>query len=294
MAAYRLPTTRRGQVSVGPLVAEFFDTFGLVSRTWQAAGTSELLVLPKVDLVVPAPLATGRDPHSGAVNRNTLGRLNGDFYALREYHPGDDLRRVHWAASARHDDLLIRQDEVPWQGRTTILLDTRTTAFDFDSFEAAVSAAASVASACIKRGDVVRLVTTDQADTGYGSGAPHLHGILRELATTATTPLGDLRASIANLQGAANAGCLVSIVGDIPSREFGHIALLRRVFDSIAVVWFARSNDFFSGSGGAISGVTVVPIDMATGFATAWSSAFGMPSTNRSRAFANSRNSVQR
>ena len=286
VAAYRLPTTRRGRITVGPLVAEFFDTFGLVSRTWQAAGTSDVLVLPRVDKIAPPPLATGRDPHSGAVNRNTLGRLSGDFYALREYHPGDDLRRVHWAASARHDDLLIRQDEVPWQGRTTIVLDTRTSAFNFESFEGAVSAAASVASAAVKRGDVVRLVTTNHADSDYGTGATHLHGVLRDLATIEVNAEGDLRATIASLQGASNAGSLVAIVGDIPAREFGHVALLRRAFDSITVAWFARSDDSVTSAGSSpLGGVTVVPVDAKKGFPAAWSATFGAAPGARSATF---------
>ncbi len=294
VAAYRLPTTRRGKVTVGPLVAEFFDTFGLVSRTWQAAGTSDVLVLPRVDKIAPAPLATGRDPNAGAVNRNTLGRLNGDFYALREYQPGDDLRRVHWAASARHDDLIIRQDEVPWQGRTTIVLDTRRSAYNYETFEGAVSAAASIASACIKRGDLVRLLTTTHADSDYGTGTTHLHGILRDLATIDVSEEGDLRATIASLQGASNAGSLVAIVGDIPAREFGHVALLRRAFDSITVTWFARSDDSVAsvGSAAPLGGVTVLPVDIKIGFVAAWSAAVRAAPGARSAASGRTRRAV--
>ncbi len=44
---------------------------------------------------------------------------------MREYRLGDDLRRVHWASTARTGDLMVRREEQPWQSRATVLLDTR-------------------------------------------------------------------------------------------------------------------------------------------------------------------------
>ena len=67
-----------------------------------------------------------RDPLGSAVPPpHALGRQGDDFYALREYVVGDDLRRVHWPSTARHDELMVRQDEMPWQDRTTVVLDVR-------------------------------------------------------------------------------------------------------------------------------------------------------------------------
>ena len=47
------------------------------------------------------------------------------------------MRRVHWPATAHHDELMIRQHELPWQERTTVLLDVR--AHVSESFELAVA-----------------------------------------------------------------------------------------------------------------------------------------------------------
>jgi len=49
-----------------------------------------------------------------------VGRVGDDFYALRPYVVGDDMRKVHWPSTARRDELMVRQDELPWQGRVTI------------------------------------------------------------------------------------------------------------------------------------------------------------------------------
>ncbi|MEA2842453.1 MAG: hypothetical protein QOJ69_124, partial [Actinomycetota bacterium] len=83
---------------------------------------------------------------------------------------------------ARRDELMIRQNETPWQGRATVLLDTRARYHTDWSFEAAVSAAASVLTACWQRRSLIRLMTTDGADSGFGTGPGHLELMLGRLA----------------------------------------------------------------------------------------------------------------
>ena len=67
---------------------------------------------------------------------------------VRSYRHGDDMRRVHWRATAHHGELMVRREEQPWQSRATLLLDTRVDAHaghgPDSSLEYAVSAAASV------------------------------------------------------------------------------------------------------------------------------------------------------
>ena len=144
----------------------------------------------------PVPFTTGHDPLAGVQHPHALGRVGDDFYALRPYVVGDDLRRIHWPSTARHDELLVRQQEQPWQGRTTVLLDVRRAAHDASSLEAAVSAAASIVTANSARRDLVRLATTDGADSGFGSGSPHLQALLEHLAVVEATGSASLRAML--------------------------------------------------------------------------------------------------
>ena len=52
--------------------------------------------------------------------------LDGDeFAALREYEIGDDLRKVHWPATARTGELFIRQDTSYREPHVVVVLDTR-------------------------------------------------------------------------------------------------------------------------------------------------------------------------
>jgi uncharacterized protein (DUF58 family) len=180
-AAYRLGAERRGVFSVGPLEATVTDPFGLARLTSTAAPSTELTVYPRIEVVTPPPLTTGHDPRTGGGQAAFLG--SGDeFYGLRAYEVGDDLRRVHWPSTARQDELMIRQHELPWQGRATVLLDVRAGAHDETSFELAVSAAASLLTASWERDRQVRLLTTDGLDSGFGSGPGHLQAAMEHLA----------------------------------------------------------------------------------------------------------------
>jgi uncharacterized protein (DUF58 family) len=190
-ARYRLPAETRGVFPVGPLRAERTDPFGLARRTTDVAPVAELTVYPTVDAVRPLPDSPGSDRHLNAP-RAAFGVAGEDFYALRAYEVGDDLRRVHWPSTARRDELMIRQNETPWQGRATVLLDTRARYHTDASFEQAVSAAASVASACWRRRSLVRLLTTDGEDTGFGTGPGHLEQVLTRLALVERSDGADL------------------------------------------------------------------------------------------------------
>jgi hypothetical protein len=47
-----------------------------------------------------------------------------DFYDHRMYVPGDDIRYVDWRASARHENIFIRQGELPKDITIHLLIDT--------------------------------------------------------------------------------------------------------------------------------------------------------------------------
>jgi uncharacterized protein (DUF58 family) len=235
VAGYRLPTDRRGIVRVGPLRVEVTDPLGLAHASTVAAPRVEVTVYPRVDDIRPVPFTTGNDPLAGALHPQALGRSGDDFYALRPYVVGDDLRRIHWPSTARHDELLVRQQEQPWQGRITVLLDVRRAAHDADSLEAAVSAAASIVSANAARRDLVRLASSDGADSGFGSGATHTQAMLEHLAIVEATNSASLRA-MSDLIFRDGQGSLVLVVGQTARAELDMTARLRQRYGRVVVV----------------------------------------------------------
>lgn len=220
-ASYRLPTRRRGVLTIGPLQVELGDPFGLTRVALVAAPASTLVVYPAVDTIPAASRSDGADPQGG----RTPGLASGgeEFHSLRPYVLGDDIRRVHWPTTARRDELTVRQHERHQQGRTTVLLDVRRPVHTAVSFERAVSAAASLLVAAAGRGDELRLVTTEGTDSGHGAGPAALQAALEHLASVTTTDRAgdhhvDHPGTLVALTTPAGAGTITAARG--PGRRF--------------------------------------------------------------------------
>jgi uncharacterized protein (DUF58 family) len=290
-AAYRLPTERRGIFTLGPLEASITDPFGLASRTIRVAAASELTVYPHIDSVAPLPHTRGDDPLSGADHPTGVALSGEDFYALRAYEVGDDLRRVHWPSTARLDELMIRQNEMPWQARVTVLLDVRHRAHSGESLELAVSAAASIVAACWQRGSLVRLVTTNGVDSGYGARNAHVEAIMETLASVSAARDDRLAGVLGSLTKPGNAGGLVALfTADAPSKEVQNVARLQWRFASLTVVLFDRSAydptvAAQGRHGGAPAVGSIVRVDGSHPFAAAWNTAFSGRSVMVGRGF---------
>ena len=120
-AGYRIPTDRRGVLTIGPLTAVRHDVLGLARSIVEVAGTEEVLVAPRAHLLDMPQLG------HGVLGRHLLAlaqRLGpGDFHSLRDYVDGDEPRSIHWRASARSEELKVRQDTVEGLRRCVVLLD---------------------------------------------------------------------------------------------------------------------------------------------------------------------------
>jgi uncharacterized protein (DUF58 family) len=280
-AAYRLPTDRRGVVAVGPLTIEVADPFGLAVHRRQGAPRIELTVFPHVDVIAPPPGGGDRDPLGTVTNHRSLGRLGDEFYALREYVVGDDLRRVHWRSTARYDDLMVRQDEMPWQDRTTVVLDIRRASHSEESLERAVSAAASVVTAAYRAQHHLRLVASDGTDAGLGNSIGHVEAIMEYLAMVDTTGHGSLRAVLQGMRRSPQAGSLVVVLGRATKSEIDALARLRRSFGAVVTV-VTEGRD--APAVGALP-VTIVDARADGQFARSWAALVGQGTTARQAAF---------
>jgi uncharacterized protein (DUF58 family) len=282
IAAYRLPTERRGLIKVGPLDVIVGDPFGLTTVATVAAGAVEVTVYPHIDQIEPLPYTTGHDPLAGARQPNSLGRTGEDFYALRPYVVGDDLRRIHWPSSARHDELLVRQNELPWQGRTTVLLDVRKAAHVGDSLEVAVSVAASVVAATARRHDLVRLVTTAGSDSDFAPGSDHIEAIMEHLAVVPAATEGSLRRSVEVLGRRSSGGALVVIVAESTSEDLRAAASLRSRYGSLTVVQIDRSAWDPSAPVGTAPDGAILRVTRDAPFAPTWN-AYARSASRRGR-----------
>jgi len=279
VVGYRLPTERRGRVSVGPLRVHLEDPLSMLKSVKTAAGTVDVLVYPRIDQVAPPPRPPGDDARLADRQASQLGHSSNEFYALRQYVLGDDMRRVHWPSTARSDDLMVRQDELPQQGRTTILIDTRSPTVDDTAFEQMVSAAASLAVACRRRDDLVRLVSTDGLDTSFTPLAAH-DPVLDYLATVQQSSAGAIDRTAA-LIAQGNPGSIVALVGaDGASAMSSSLGKGKR--NANATVIFGSKGAMPLTSGPALSSSLVMQVGAQDDFAQVWTAALGAYMTGRS------------
>ncbi|WP_261566734.1 DUF58 domain-containing protein [Frankia gtarii] len=157
-----LDTSRRGVVRLGPVEVIRSDPFGLARRRQRLPAVDTLHVRPRTRPLAPLSSAPSRDP-DGQTGRGSTGGL--EIHTLRRYTPGEDLRLVHWASSARAGELMVRTHVDPSEPAATVVLDTRPAAYPpgrvgVATFEEAVDIAAAAVMTCAQEAFGVRLVTT--------------------------------------------------------------------------------------------------------------------------------------
>ena len=192
-------TRQRGVFALGSLSVFSTDPLGLQTffRKMPMAAAAELVVYPAV-----LPLRSSRLGGTAAGWRgaaNALMRGDGDdFYGVREYGPGDELRRVHWRTTARTGKLAVTEYA---QGETldvTVALDLSEGAYkgtgtdEHSALEVAVTLAATLLAVLLQQGHSVRLLTAGQSGGPSARSADDLPLFLERLARVQATSVQTL------------------------------------------------------------------------------------------------------
>jgi len=100
---------RRGPVDATTWVLEASDPMGMYRYRRRSPDAEVALVLPRFTSLVAQPEVRELEA-SIAAPRAGSGT---EMFGVREYRPGDPLRRIHWRSSARHGELVVREYEPP-------------------------------------------------------------------------------------------------------------------------------------------------------------------------------------
>jgi uncharacterized protein (DUF58 family) len=229
---YRIRSDVRGKYLIGPLSVRVSDPFGMVELRRTFSSTTPVVVVPRVIPLPVIPLS-GAWTGSGDNRPRAFASGSAEDVTVREYHQGDDLRRVHWRSSARVGELMVRREEQPWQSRATLFLDNRQLAHHgrgaASSFEHAVTVAASIAVHLVQRGFTVRLVTASGEEP---EGSWHERGIggataplLESLAVVTQVERPDLDTRW--LLDPGHSGLLVGVVGAVRGHDQAAFSRMR-------------------------------------------------------------------
>lgn len=226
---FEVPAPRRGRLALGPIVVERTDPLGLVRRRSATAADGALWVHPRVHRLRVVPVGVELDVE-GPVRSSAQGSTT--FSSLREYVAGDDVRRIHWPATARTGTPMVREQIDTSRPRATVVLDRRPSAWSGGAFEHGVEVVASVAVALLRAGDpVVAVLGEGPARTSHpGDGVVVL---LDRLALVAAD--GDAAADpLAGIGAGAVGGTLVVVTG--AGGDGGRVAAAARGWSLVVMV----------------------------------------------------------
>jgi uncharacterized protein (DUF58 family) len=262
-ATYDLPTVRRGVVAVGPITLSVADPLGLAAVTTVVAGDDRLIVHPRIEALFPVPGSATPEARLGSQHASRVP-VGLDFFTLREYEVGDDLRRVHWRSTARVGDLMLRQDELPWEQVATVVVDTRAAAHTPESFERALEVAASVAAAVVKDRRRLRFVTTGGFELEAIGTARWT--VLLDYLAGATPDDHDRFPRVMDAMRRRPAGPLVAVVGAARPAELAALGGLHRRSGVVMVAAVGARLP-------AVPGAIVVSVPPGAPLAPAWNQA---------------------
>ena len=287
---YAVRPRLRGRFRLGPLSVQLRDPFGMTQRFVELGGSAELLVLPHVHpLDADRPLGTGigaegEIPHMVALHGE-------DDQSVREHRDGDDLRRIHWPATARMGKLMVRQEDRPARRRAVVLLDSRVEGHEGvgvgSSFEWAVAAAASIGVHLSGLGYAVHLVSSETVREGRADLATDSDTMLAALAVAETGPSSSFAEVVRAAHGLIGGGGLVvAILTDHDEAVLRRVSQLRQPGSSALAFLLdtASFGDPASRLHGPVdaatdlmqgAGWTATVVDAHTGVAQAWAAAAG-------------------
>ena len=191
----------RGVFRLGPHRLELGDPFGLFQAVLDYPAFEHVLIYPRVvqlpQIALPRGSAEGHAPR----RRSLMGQRAAAH--VRDYMPGDSMRRVHWPTSAHRGRLTVKEVELEPTGDVWIVLDLDAAAQrgtgSTGTLEYGIMLAASLAAEMVtgreRRAAGLLTVAGDVVTTlAPQPGQAQLWAIMRALAPAlaSTTPLDAL------------------------------------------------------------------------------------------------------
>jgi uncharacterized protein (DUF58 family) len=157
---------RRGVYALGPAHLEVGDLFARPAARTTIGGRDGWLVRPRT---VPVATADRANPWGGELRaRHGLIEDRTRYAGVRPYQPGDPIRSVHWRATARLGEPVVRRHEPGRHREIVVALDVQT---DPDALSAATREDDLVEDLCVATASLVRRLLDDGAAVGLAAAA---------------------------------------------------------------------------------------------------------------------------
>ena len=247
----RILAVSRGEFDVGVIVIRGGDPMGLFCRERRFFLPQKLLVYPGVEPLPDLVLSQSEASHSVTGGPVSATGASQEFYGVREYHPMDGLRYIHWRTSARFGQLMVREFERNAITSVGVVLDADEAFVSGHEFwsnlEYQIRAAASICRYCADL----------YCSFGLAASGESLKLVRPRLASDA---VGEVMVTLARLEpGKARVSDALFALTELLPRgsvifclSLGVTRTLSEALDTVAlqgmnVRWYCASRDAFAG-----------------------------------------------
>jgi len=184
---YKVKFLKTENYRIGPVNIRYLDPMGLFSKNWYFEKFMNVIALPPVEDLSRTKL---RPKYTrgwlGNIKSSQMG-VGSEFFSIREYLQGDEMRDINWKATARYLDPKTNAFEAEKSGDVIVVVDafyeSNVGVFEDNMLKHSVRAATSLASDIISdRNRVGLLVMGDFVRWVYPrSGQEQLYEIMDNL-----------------------------------------------------------------------------------------------------------------
>ncbi|MBN1673423.1 MAG: DUF58 domain-containing protein [Kiritimatiellae bacterium] len=211
--SYTCNAGRRGVYRFRSCRVESSSPFGLVNARRRVRAESELVVYPLYYELMGATFPFHKSYSGLTAAPGSRPGEGPSFFGLREYRPGDPIRKIHWPSTVRARTVMVKEFEEDMHSSITILLDNYRPSVvghgAATNLETAVRAAASLANYTLVNGHPTTLMSFDaetqflRIDRATGDLTPVLDGLAR-LGTSTLDPAELVRIGRASAEKYSN------------------------------------------------------------------------------------------
>ena len=227
---YRCRATKRGRLGVGPMQLNATDPIGIYLRESAFPEVSTAVVYPRP--IEIASYSTEGNVHfgGGMAERRARPGAGLDFHGVRDYKPGDELRRIHWKVVARHQRLAVIEFQEAYTADITIALDLREGSNVGEgketTLEYGVKLAASLARRAFDDGARVALALNDGTglQVAVCSREDEFYRVLELLAGAEATGPAMISSLVSQLRPHISPGSALVVITSEPDAELPGLA----------------------------------------------------------------------
>ncbi|MBN4064581.1 DUF58 domain-containing protein [Dehalococcoides mccartyi] len=223
----KITALSRGAYRLGKTRLRSGDLFGLYPSEASLEHTPwTIYVYPKIK-AIPGFSLPAKRPIGDSLSRDRLWDDPSRPAGVREYRPGDPIKKIDWKTTARRGVMFVRQFDPSVSEQVVIFVESVTTdvpweGYRSDVLEGTMTAAASIANHALDMGYKVGLVTNGVSSGSAshaivlpGTGATQLTTLLESLAMVHPIGIRSLDELARSRRGAVPPGATIIFVGGI-------------------------------------------------------------------------------